>query len=76
MTFYKHIGRYDGEQGCLTVIKKAGSNNEHKIIDYFTGTDDLAWTASICPDDPFFRIAVILIKLRCYHVCVCVVVCS
>lgn len=52
------------------MIKKAGSNNQHKIIDYFTGIDDLAWTVSICPDEPLFRTATILIKLRCFHVSV------
>lgn len=69
--FYKHICRYDGEQGCLTMIKKLGGNDKH--IDYFTATDDLAWTSSICPDDPFFKIAILLIKLRCFHVSIKIV---
>lgn len=67
-TLYRHISNFEGEQACLSMIKKT-NNEAYGVKDYFMSTDDLAWTATICPDDAFFRTAILLIKLRCFHVC-------
>lgn len=67
LTYYKHTFNSEGEQACLSMIKKF-STDEPKISDYFSSTDDLAWSASICLHDDFFRTAVLLIKLRCFYV--------
>lgn len=36
--------------------------------DYLTTTEDLAWTSSICQNTLFFRVAVLLLKMRAYSV--------
>lgn len=64
--FYHHIKVSEGEQVGLEMAKRYA--DEIRPKDYFLDTDDLAWTAAICPEDIYTRTAVLLIKLRCFQV--------
>lgn len=67
LIFNKHVYNVEGEQVCLEMANRYSSEH-YRARDYFADTDDLAWTASICPNDVFFRTAILLIKVRCFYV--------
>lgn len=52
---------------AMDMVKKY-LDDERTSTDYFSETDDLLWTSSMCPKTMFFRTAVLLLKMRVYDV--------
>lgn len=51
----------------MDMVKKY-IDDERLTKDYFSETEDLLWTSSICPKTMFFRAAILLLKMRVYDV--------
>lgn len=71
MIFYDRHSLREGVHLCEEMAKKYFGDDRNEK-DYFTQTDELAWTSTICQKDVYTQTAVLLIKMRCFDVRFCI----